>query len=541
MVSEEVDSKNKTLLGYKLTPRQDAIVNHLVPSVCACILYMFIIAGDVGVVVSHYRNGDPIWASLTLFFMYLPVIGSFVIIVSNWELWPEFLGCGRKNLIWFCLKVAEHLVFPVWNMWRFAERIFWSIEAVRAKDDKSIKEALARVSVPRSIELYIFLQSYLHALPQVLLQLYILMRHNSNINRQTASTQTLSLILNLAKVSITTTYYQRFKSQKLTGKQYPWYKQYKAFNPTPSSTEVVLRNPDISQPRLVVEERRNTSALEEKYDLEPPIYLSERRRSSDIYLEPTVSSEATSKRQTLLETDFDEEVQTKEKYVDEGFDEIDRPPSYSSRPPTTLRGTSVLDGPKRSVFRETGILNRSEPDFNISRVIYVKGLEDDDLAGKLIAFLWWFTFLLARVLAISAYAYFFFEKTIWLLCSHFLIVIAFLVYDVKSDEVRRSKAIFFMFLGLIYIFCIIEFKIKFKKAAFIYYGYFILVFTENLVMCLIWYLGEVESIENDFWFRYVFYIVVTGSICSFSSMVFYFIINKPPKVVIPASAIQKYV
>lgn len=70
----------------------------------------------------------------------------------------------------------------------------------------------------------------------------------------------------------------------------------------------------------MVDDRRNTSKLEDTYSLEPPAYYSERRRSSDIYLEPSTSDD--NKRHTLLETDFDEEIRTKVKDVD-GIDEVD--------------------------------------------------------------------------------------------------------------------------------------------------------------------------------------------------------------------------
>ncbi|CAG9813974.1 unnamed protein product [Phaedon cochleariae] len=539
MVSaQETNNKKSTLLGYELTPRQDALINHLVPAISASTLYIFLIAADVAVIVSHYRNGDPIWASLTLFFMFLPVLCSFVIIVSNWELWPEFEDCGKANMLWFWRKTFEHLFFPVWNMWRFAERIFWSIEAVRSTDQKTIKDLISNVTAPRSIELCIFLQSYLHALPQVLLQLYILMRHNTDIDRQTEKAQVMSIILNLVKVSVTTTYYQRFKSQKLTGKQYPWYKQYKAFVQPSSPEDVLRRSIPYSESRMIVEGRRTTRNLEDVYDLEPPRYSALRRRSSDIYLEPC-TSDSTSKRQTLLETDFDEDIRTREKVVDEGFDEPDSQSKNVLNLPPTMRETSVLDGPRRMVFRETGISGQSEPDFSISRIVYVKGLEDDDLAGKLIACTWWFCFLLARVLAISVFAYFFIKETIWLLSAHFVIVMTFLLYDVNTDAVKRAKSVFFLFLALIYIFCIIEFKIKFKKATFLYYGFFLLVFIENFVMCSIWYTGAVETIEDDFWFRYTFYIVVMCTLASFSSMAFYFGLNKPAEVVVATAKIKK--
>ncbi|KAJ8932261.1 hypothetical protein NQ314_014799 [Rhamnusium bicolor] len=108
---------------------------------------------------------------------------------------------------------------------------------------------------------------------------------------------------------------------------------------------------------------------------------------------------------------------------------------------TPLRETA--DGLNRGLIKEIGTSDKSEPDFNISRIMYVKGLQDDDLAGKLIAFFWWFCFLLARVLAISVFAYFFVTETIWLICSHFVIVMTFLLYDVKSNEVKKSKSLIF--------------------------------------------------------------------------------------------------
>lgn len=160
------------------------------------------------------------------------------------------------------------------------------------------------------------------------------------------------------------------------------------------------------------------------------------------------------------------------------------------------------------------------------------------MAGRLVACLWWYGFLVARVLTISIFAYFFMEHCLWLLSSHFILVIIILSYDVKSDAVKRAKALFFIFLGLVYIFCIIEFKIKFKKATFIYYGFFVLVFVENLVMCLIWFIGQIESLENDYWFRYAFYVIIFCSFTSFSSMLFYFLINKPSKVVVEARTVS---
>lgn len=91
------------------------------------------------------------------------------------------------NLIFCDVSEMSLLHRQIINNFRFGERIFWSIEAVRSSDEVFIMQAKTIVDAARSIELYVFLQSYLHALPQVLFQLYILMRHNHEINRETGN------------------------------------------------------------------------------------------------------------------------------------------------------------------------------------------------------------------------------------------------------------------------------------------------------------------------------------------------------------------
>lgn len=69
---------------------------------------------------------------------------------------------------------------------RYAEKLFWSIEALRAEDDESREECLEKVVAPRTIELYFFLQAFLQAIPQILLQLHILMRNVNDLEGQTS-------------------------------------------------------------------------------------------------------------------------------------------------------------------------------------------------------------------------------------------------------------------------------------------------------------------------------------------------------------------
>ncbi|KRT86406.1 hypothetical protein AMK59_160, partial [Oryctes borbonicus] len=493
--------------------------NYLIPSVIGCLLFILQTAADIGVVYSHFRENNPIWASLTISFLYCPVLGCLIWCTTSLELWPQIDGMGFENINWLLLKILQHVLFPVWGVWRYAEKIFWSIEALRNEDEEAREEALENVTAPRIIEFYFFLQAFLQSLPQILLQVHILMRYTLDMKLETVQAQTMSVVMNLIKVSIVTTLYQRFKTQKIGGKDYPWYKSEKYDIGRDSSVDVVdsvatrfrAGAPQRRRKRttgIIYATRENAKRLKREYESRNntplPMYtrsLSQRRPSSDLYMLPTGI------------VDQDE--------VDAVF---------------LNRETSVLDGPPRRVYKGADI---DETDF--PRLLReIKGLPEDDIVGKLIAFFWWFCFFIARILALVSFAYFYPGQIIWLVLVHFIICEAFLIYDVKTYVVKRHKAVFYIFVGLIYIFCIIEFMKKFKKTTFIYYGFFALVYVENFVTCLIWWFSNLESdeIQSDWWFRFIFISVIICTLFSLSSMIFYILINKPKKVVVDEELVE---
>lgn len=305
--------------------------------------------------------------------------------------------------------------------------------------------------------------------------------------------QVLSIVMSVSKMAITTTLFQRFKSQKIAGKCYPWFKPYKCdydpsldinsrertsiFHPQKPNEGIDTDGVTLRQPEGTKFDSRTLG----------------RRRSSDFYEKPATSH-----------------------YLESSASELNRE-------------TSVVDGPKRQIFKNPE--GSDEMDFFPRRLLEIKGLPEDDVMGKTVSFLWWFCFLMARMLAISSFSYFYRTQIFWLLSSHFFLVVALLLYDVRADEVRRAKAIFFIFIGFVYIFCLIEFKIKFKKPVFIYNGFFFLMFLENFVMTLWWYFG-IEDVLENWWFSYIFYMILGCSIMSVSSMLFYVKILKPSKVVV---------
>lgn len=260
-------------------------------------------------------------------------------------------------------------------------------------------------------------------------------------------------------MAVITTLFQRFKSQKVLGRCYPWFKPYKfPYDATIDPGVTTVRPQGHARPLV-------------------------RRHSSDYYERPV-----------------------------------------TSHPSEVSRETSIVDGPRRLMLRDV-------PDFSPRRLIKIKGLPEDDMMGKAISFLWWFCFLLSRMLAISAFSYFYPTEILWLLSCHYIIVVALLLYDVRADEVRRAKAIFFAFIGFVYLFCLIEFKIRFKKPAFIYNGFFLMMFCENFGITLFWWYLRVGDMEQDWWFRYMFYMIIGCTILSVISMLFYIKVLKPEKVV----------
>jgi len=91
-----------------------------------------------------------------------------------------------------------------------------------------------------------------------------------------------------------------------------------------------------------------------------------------------------------------------------------------------------------------------------------KGLEEDDPIGKFLSFLWWFFFILARVFTIAV-AYEFYPTTVLTIISlHYCIMLAYLFYYSKYYDVITF--VVNLWLGLVYIFSLIEYRIKFKYA-----------------------------------------------------------------------------
>lgn len=286
--------------------------------------------------------------------------------------------------------------------------------------------------------------------------------------------QVLSIVMSLIKMSMTTALFQRFQSQNIAGREYPWdkvkekeRKLLKNILPTENQED----DPDMGNPVLAV--TRRASALS------------------------TTSIEMIRKIQEEKER--------------------------QSRAPMKIDS--------------------------------VKGLSDDDTAGKLIAILWWFCFLLPRMLTLSIFTYFFPREAVLLCVFHYLIVLGLLIKytnfktekptdtsETEADGFTRRKKYdwineltiqqiaFFLIMSYIYIFCLIEIKIRFTRVKIVYYCYFIIVYLQNFIMMYMWYY-HVEKLQT-WWYDYLFYIIVVSTILSLLSMAMYLSSFRPRKVLV---------
>ncbi|XP_022247972.1 XK-related protein 7-like [Limulus polyphemus] len=116
-----------------------------------------------------------------------------------------------------------------------------------------------------------------------------------------------------------------------------------------------------------------------------------------------------------------------------------------------------------------------------------------------IEFLWWFFSIGARVIALamfgSVYTYWLF-----LVCGLHVLIMSTFILVYSLDSAKGENVVLALFMGFIYIFCFVEYKVNFSqlgKIAALYILYYILSFTENTVMILLAYFTAPRS----YWFH----------------------------------------
>lgn len=119
------------------------------------------------------------------------------------------------------------------------------------------------------------------------------------------------------------------------------------------------------------------------------------------------------------------------------------------------------------------------------------GIEQDDFLGKTVSFCAWYLVLLQRMIALSGFAYFHPLACLYFGIAHYALMLVALLVETRLHE-KAERLAFYLFLAYVYVFCIIEFKIKFRRPRRTLVAYAVLVMVQNVAMSA-WWFGRREN------------------------------------------------
>lgn len=154
----------------------------------------------------------------------------------------------------------------------------------------------------------------------------------------------------------------------------------------------------------------------------------------------------------------------------------------------------------------------------------IDGIESDDIVAKFISFLGWNFFLVMRIISLSVFSFFYTAPCVWLCFSHYILMLLCLINETRF-EVKWQRTAFYTILSYIFIFNLIEFKIRFKHVRRWYICYFIIVFAQNIGITVAWY-GFTEFLDT-WWFEFMFLVILQSGIMSLMCFLLYFFYLKP--------------
>ncbi|XP_005176552.1 uncharacterized protein LOC101891326 [Musca domestica] len=166
----------------------------------------------------------------------------------------------------------------------------------------------------------------------------------------------------------------------------------------------------------------------------------------------------------------------------------------------------------------------------------VNGIEQDDFAGKTIAFFGWIAFIVMRMLSLSTFCVFFPKAFLIIMGVHYLLMLAALYLESRFKG-RLNRTLFYFLLAYVYLFVLLEFRIKFKHIRAWFVGFFLLTMAENLTMTMIWYARE--EFES-WWFGFIFEGIIYSGILFVATILVYYCILKPKDVLILVEEDQQH-
>ncbi|KAL0111378.1 hypothetical protein PUN28_012934 [Cardiocondyla obscurior] len=515
--------KSTRCMKIPLKSTEQIYLIFLLPTLINCLVYIIHFSADLVVAIQHFRDENPLWGMSTLAIIYAPALMYFILTVSRPDWWmTEDDKVTKSVLAWFALQVCQFIGFVFFVLYRYAGLIVLSVDAINLSGNERVK-TLNVAAAPAAIELYFFLQAWFQAAPQAVFQTHLLFRESSKPHSyQSITVQVLCIIMSIVVIAIKTASFQRFESQRVNGRKLPWAMWLKKY---------------------CIQEMKNIEA--EKAPLQAvPLPVKDEENTANVPIELTPPQE------NLAENEQEVQVQSQAALLDRQISITPPlPPKnvHVAPPPTPLRGITTVTplpvpdvpAPPRpdSIYadEEAKATSNLEPNQRLidsstqslkvpKRKYSEKGLDEDDPIGKLLSFFWWFFFILARVFAIAV-AYEFFPITVVAIISvHYILMLVYLFYYSKYYDI--ITVIVNLWLGLVYIFSLIEYRIKFKYADWCMLPYYVFVIAQNVVLTLIWYLN---GDWTGFWYTYIFSATFGSmALCVLSSIV-YHAMFKPKK------------
>ncbi|CAG9784562.1 unnamed protein product [Diatraea saccharalis] len=580
MVTCELDEDvSGEVLGWKLPAWQSLLIHRVLPSCGGLVVYLTLMCYDFALLFDHYRNKEKPIAALCTIFILFPAIITLVFTLASpppglqTELTAYSVNLKKKDLKWIARQFANCLFFPMAAIGRYCYLIFWWTEAVCASwadDECRTKEALRRAKAPSSIELYLFLQAFIHAAPNAVINILDLMAHFTKPDYDKATMQAVSIIVSCMRMSSTATLYRRYEREKLNGKKYPWNNSYLPLNDTNSDDTITKRD----EPAEPIYE----SISKPPIDFQESIISS--NRSDDMQNKTNSDLIKFSPRSTLQEVCYDDI------YTDsDSGSEYLQPMSYHDRSQTSptagsddeyVRPLSIIErvaprrGTKSYIIEEVEItpppvipaprpgsiavwaekivenaeslpswlsapprhkycdeIVQDEPDIPV----YVpnsrrRGLEPQDATAALVQYLGWYAFFVSRLLSIAAIINCSIFAAVILLFSHYQIMLLLLIVP-QASTVKRG---FYVFLAFIYLFCLMEFKVRFRHVRVWHVFWIITCTVESILFTGLW--AGLGNEMTDWWKHYVIKVIFISLLLSYMCFMVYFVLLQPKETII---------
>ncbi|XP_026737911.1 uncharacterized protein LOC113501096 [Trichoplusia ni] len=584
MVTCELDEEvSGELLGWKLPAWQALLIHRVLPSCGGLLVYMTLICYDLTLLSEHFINGNEGVGSFCAILITLPSLISLVFTLASpppalqTDLSAFTVTLQKKEIRWLVMQFVNAVFFPVAAVGRYCYLIFWWVEAVcasRVEDEERTQDAINRARKPSPMELYLFLQAFLHAAPHSILNIIDLITRYSDLTFDKLSVQAISIILSALRMASTATVYRRFEREKLSGRKYPWRSKYEPLvNKDENDDDIKTKNDAGNREEPIYETLtkkqsiRSSTSNDTQYPTGPntnsdliqftprnTVEMTSAFFDNEVMTDSDTSSDyqvPNSSYRSRLPTEMssDDEYITPITIIDkvaplrrplevtvERVEIIPPPVMLAPRPGSFAvwaekmveNAESIpnwLSAPPRRKYCDEVVLDEPDIPRRVPRS-FMRGLEPQDGTAALVNFLGWYSFFVSRLLSIACFINSFPVIAIIILFSHYQAMLLFLIVP-QASTVKRG---FYMFLAFIYLFCLMEFKIRFRHVR-VWHVFWIIVCTiETIVFTGVW--ASTDNYMFDWWKYFLVKVIVVSTLLSYMCFLVYFIILQPRETVV---------